>query len=98
VNTEKTVLDLRGEHPHVRTWVSNGTRGDWKVAVTNPEHSHVVCKVKLVMSACRLYWGGGFTLAIPRRGVFLLMQQCNISVSSQHSARVDSGVLSMVDS
>jgi hypothetical protein len=45
-----------------------------EVAVTDLEHSHVVCKVKLVMSARRLYWGEGFTLAILRWRVFPLMQ------------------------
>jgi hypothetical protein len=48
------------------------SQGLEKVAGTDLEHSHVVCKVKLVMSARRLYWDGGFTLAILRWCVFLL--------------------------
>jgi hypothetical protein len=72
VNTEKTILDLHTTRS--KAVISRRNGGDYKVVITDLEHRHFVCKVKLVMSARGLYWSGGFTLGIFSHCVFLLVQ------------------------
>jgi hypothetical protein len=72
VNTEKTILDLHTTRS--KAVMSRRSGGDYKVVITDLEHRHFVCKVKLVMSAGGLYWSGGFTLGIFFHCVFLLVQ------------------------
>jgi hypothetical protein len=61
VNTEKAVLDLYSSDTTTRSNQCDESRTSdtEKLRPTDPEHRHLVLKIKFVMSSCGLCWGRG---------------------------------------